>query len=161
MATLDLTAAIRIFGDFEARTDLTDAIEAIDIALSKRVLNGTGSDQANEFYSDERTLIATSANFNFVDGSLVNAFGDILTLSKIKGLLIVNESTTIREDLTVSGDILTDFGSITNLTLTPGAFFLWTAPLDGHDVATPGSDVLTIDSGSDTITFKIVVWGVT
>jgi hypothetical protein len=161
MATLDLTTAVRLFGEFEGASDLTDAIEAIDIALSKRVLNGTGTDQANEFWSDQRTVTAAAESLNFVDGSLSNTHGDTITLSKVKGLLIVNTSTTATEDLTISGDLLTNFGTITSLTLTPGGYLLWTAPTDGHAVATPASDVLTINPGSDTIVYNIVVWGVT
>lgn len=161
MATLALTTALRLYGNLESAKDLTAPIDPIDIALSKKVLNGTGTDQANEFWSDRRTVTAAAESLNFVDGTLTNAFGETITLSKVKGLLLVNTSITSGEDLTISGDLLTNFGSITNLTLTPDGYLLWTAPTDGHAVATPASDVLTIDPGAKTITYDIVVWGVT
>lgn len=162
MATLDLTAALRIFGDFESASDLTDAIESLDVGLSKRVTNGTGTDQANEFWSDQRTVTGAAETLNFVTGTLTNVFGDTITLSKLKGLLIVNTSITSGEDLTLTGDMLTaGIGTMTSITLTPGGYFLITAPTDGYTIATTGSDELTIDPGSDTITYKIVVWGVT
>lgn len=162
MGRLDLKTAIRLLGNFEGTSDLTDSIESIDIPLSKRVTNGTGTDQANEFWSDERTVTAASETLNFVTGSLTNVFGDGVTLSKLKGLLIVNTSIVTGEDLTLTGDMLTaGIGTMTSMTLTPGGYFLITAPTDGYAIATTASDELTIDPGADTIVYKIVVWGVT
>lgn len=161
MGTLDVTTAVRIFGTHKASADLTDPVESIDIPIAKRLTNGTGTDQGNEFWSDQRTVTGASETLNIQDGSLSNSFGTTLTLAKVKHLLIFNRSTKSGNTLTVSGDFLTSIGSATNIVVHPGGWLFLTSPIDGYTVTATTADEITINPGAATITYDIAISGVT
>ena len=163
MATLTLTTTTIMRGSLVKSPDLTTARETIDIIKTTGLTNGTGSNQANEFFSDQRTLAATSENLDIQDASLSNAFADGIAFSAIKHLVVLNNSTTSTEILTVSGDGLLNVlgGTTPTIKVGPSGGFHWWSPIDGAAVVADSADVITANSGSDTITYKLVIVGLT
>ena len=163
MASLSLAIRASFDGVFTGSQDLTSAVENIAIAKALSLANGTADNQANEFWSDQRTLAATSENHDLY-GSLTNALGDTIQFIKVRALMVFNRSTTSGENLTLSGSFLelTPFGGTSpTIDVQPSGVFLLTAPVDGMTVTDSSADTLTINSGAATIVHDIVIVGTT
>ncbi len=164
MATLQLTDASRLYGTLSGSTDLTSPADTINIVKTNVYTNGTGVDQADEFWSDTRTVTAAPESLNLRDNTLVNGLGTTISLTSVKGIIIRNKSTTSRDVLVLTGDFITktgtdNLGAITSVNVHPGGEWKNTSPIDGLTVDAT-SDVITISPGANTITYDIIVWGV-
>lgn len=161
MADLTLTTNLTFNGKLEKVLDLRTAVDPIAIISQDTLADGTAANQGNEVWIDQRTLAGTSESVDLVDGTLFNAFGDGITLSAMKILWIRNRGTTSGEDLTISGDAMPLTGTTPKITVEPGGQLFWHSPVDGKALATNTADTLTIDSGAATITYDILIAGVT
>ena len=147
--------------------DLTTPKDVGNLPFSLVLTNGTGDNQADRIWHDQRTL-AHGANetLDFHDGTLYDAFG-ALTLDKLKALVIVNYS--VEACLLVGGAVATvlplfaddtdiikvPFGSA----LQPG-WIAWANP-KGLDISSASDLKLAHDgTGSASLTFKIIAVGV-
>jgi len=160
-AITTLAARVTIGGGFTNALDLSTPIDTLNLITSKVFSNGTGADQVNQPWHDQRTLTATSENLDLA-GSLVDAFGDTIAFTAVKVLLVHNRSTTTTEDLTLSGSFLDNDmlgGGSSTVVLGPDGVFYITSPVDGFTVTAATGDVLTIDSGAATITYDIILAG--
>lgn len=125
---------------------------------------GTGSNQANRLWSERNTLVATSVNRDLF-GVLVDRFGNTLSLVKLKEIWIHNLSTVATEQLLISGNFFTGamlsgwVDDAVKLIVGPGGFLRMTNPIDGWVVTDTTQERLTIDSGSDTIIYDLVLFG--
>jgi hypothetical protein len=134
------------------------------VSGSAELLPGTGENQGDEAWLDiDRVLTATSEELDLA-GGLTDLNGNAITFTKIKELLIVNKNTTSGELLKVGGaaanafllfDDATDIESI-----DPGGFLHISSPVDGKTVTAGTGDKLKIDAGANTITFNIILTGV-
>ena len=162
MGTLsDLALVLSLSGVFSKALDLTTPSEQLQIAKTLSLADGTGSGQANQLWSDTRTLVATSENLDLA-GGLVDAFGDTITFTKVKVLLVHNKATTTLHHLTLSGNFLTNqmmSGASVKLSLDPSSVLFLTSPIDGYAVTADTGDVLNVDAGANTITYDIVLIG--
>lgn len=161
MADLTLTTNLTFNGKLEKPLDLRTARDPISIISNSTLSDGTSANQGNEVWIDQRILAATSENLDIVDGTLFNAFGDGITLSLMKILWIRNLNTTSGADLLLSGNAMPLTGTTPKITVEPGGEFFWKSPVDGKAVTGTTADTLTIDSASATITFDILIAGVT
>ncbi len=72
--------------------DLTTARDALRYVLDEQMLDGSGDGQAQFMWHDTRS-IATSANDDIdLAGSLTDAFGQVITMAKVRALVINNKS---------------------------------------------------------------------
>jgi hypothetical protein len=147
-----------------AALDLTSAVSNLNVEVNTFLDNGTGANQANQVFSDTRTL-TTGANETLdLNGSLLNAAGESVTFTKIKVIYIRNKGTTT---LSIGGAAATQFvapfGSATDLVkIPPGGILLLTAP-DANGFACRGraTDSLKIlNSAGASIDYDIVLIGV-
>ena len=148
--------------------DLTTPKDTGQLTLPLALTNGTGDNQADKIFHDERTLSDEGTEtLDFHDGSLTDAFGNALTLDKLKSLVIVNYS--VEATLLVGGaaaTVLPLFADDTDIikvpvatTLQPGIIW-WAAP-KGIDITTNSDLKLTHDgTGTDSLTFRIIAVGV-
>lgn len=149
---------------YTSATDLTTPTESPGIEQTQAWTSGTGNNQANRLFADSHELVATSINLDLY-GGLVDAFGNTLNLAKVKELWLRNTSIVATEQLLISGNFLTGallsgwVDDAVKLILGPGGQLRWTNPIDGYTVTQTTQDILTIDSGSDTITYEIVILG--
>ena len=152
-----------LIGSYDKTSDLTTRKETIAHTFSSSYSNGTSSNQANAFYSDTRTLAATSESFDLNAASTVDGFGDGLVFTKVKYLYVKNKSTTAGQNLVLSGDWL---GATTGpvsasgtVTIGPGGIFILDNPIDGYTVGSAATqDVLTV-TNTATFDYDILIVG--
>jgi hypothetical protein len=108
------------------------AVRAIFDAFERvRLVTGTADGEINAEVSDQRTLSASSNEDLDLAGGLADAFGALVTLAKVKLLVIHNESTT--QTLTVkaaasNGWVAWSKGSTDGIAIAPGGFECFYAP---------------------------------
>lgn len=109
-ANLSLTITIQGGGTLRETTGVNPASEAVTIgasgfpALQIALTNGTGDDQANQWYAARRTLAnggTDSLDLNAVAGGLTNKFGQSLVLTKVRALLVVIDNPDGTKAVTV------------------------------------------------------------
>lgn len=126
--------------------------------------SGTGANQADQLFSDERTL-GTGANEDLdLAGSLSDAFGNTLTFARIKAVIVLAASANTT-NITVSrpasnGVVLFDAASDA-ITLAPGALFAWVDPTATGKAVTAGTgDLLNIaNSAGASGTYTVIIIG--
>lgn len=124
--------------------------------------SGTGADQADLVFSDERLLTATSEELDLA-GVLSSAFGATITNARVKAIVIRN--THASSSLAVGGAAATQFvapfGAVTDeINVAPGGVLVLVAPKAAAYVCTGGSlDKFKIDAGAATITYEILIIG--
>jgi len=130
---------------------------------SDDLASGTAASQQDMVWSDTRSA-AASADALDLAGSLTSQLdGSTLTFVEITGIIIRNKSTTTTEVLTIGAgsNPLLNWVNATGdaVVLGPGGVFVITSPIDGYGVTAGTGDVLTIDPGSDTISYDILILG--
>jgi len=130
-----------------------------------RLSNGTGSGQADVFWSDHRTLAASGTETLDLNGSLSDAFGATVNLTAVKAVLVCGDAANTNNVLV--GDAASNawaafLGAAGVATVQPGGCMLAMAPNAGYAVAGGTTDQLKIaNSSSGTgISYTIIVLGV-
>lgn len=125
--------------------------------------SGTGANQANALWYDDRTLTASASENLDLNASLTDAFGNSITCTKLKAL-IVKAATGNTNNVLVGGGstTITTIFSATNdqAIVRPGGIFIFTAPDATGAALTAGSaDVLSVtnSSGSTSVAYDIFV----
>lgn len=161
--TGSVQAVIR--GDLVNAGDLSSGKDILRTTLEDLFTDGTGLNQANNQFSDRRTL-TTGANESLdLAGGLTNAFGVTLTFTKIKAIIIQALSTNTT-DLTVSrpANGLPFFAASGDaLVLRPGGIFVLTDPSAAGITVTAGTgDLLNIANAAGASAFyDIIIFGTT
>lgn len=128
--------------------------------------NGTGANQANEMFTDQRTIAASSNEELDLAGSLTNAFGDTITFTSVKAI-IVKAAAGNTNDVQVGGAASNGFASFLGdasdiVVLKPGSVFCITNPnATGYAVTASTGDLLKIanSSSGSTVTYDIIIIG--
>ena len=129
-------------------------------------LQGTGLNQADRLFVDERTVNASSNDDIDLAGVLTDIYGQTITNAELAALLIYSEPTNL-SNLTVglgSNPFLGFLGGTTPTLgpIRPGGLFLLASP-DAAGIGTVGagsSDILRIANGSGgTATYTIGLLG--
>ena len=112
--------------------DLNDVLDVLTNTLGPSFTDGTGANQAQILFHDT-TALADAANheIDILDGSLTDAFGDAVTITKLKVLYIKNLSTTA--NLIIGGAAATQLGlfgdgASDKLHIPPLGEFFYSAP---------------------------------
>jgi hypothetical protein len=138
-----------------ANADLA-RIVAVDLA------NGTGSGQANAMFSDLRTLTSAASDNLDLAGVLTDAFGAVLTFTKIKAIIIESDAANT-VDITVgngTNPFIGPFGAGAHtLALQPGGLIVLVAPQTGWTVTGATGDILKILAGAATVNYRIHLIG--
>jgi hypothetical protein len=147
--------------------DLSSATSTLSDNNSYTFTNGTGANNVNNIFSDQRTLAASATEDLDLAGSLTDAFGNTITFTKIKALLVVAASGNTN-DVVVGGAGANGFDSWVSATgdsvlVKPGGCLLIVAPdATGYAVTAGTGDLLTItnSAGSTSVTYDVVIAGV-
>ena len=153
-------------GDADLST-LTETISGTNLP-SWVVTNGTGADQADLLWHDQRTLSASTSEDLDLAGSLTNSFGTTVTFARIKGI-IVSAASGNGDNIQVGGAASNQFvnwvaNSSDIINVRPGGTFALIAPDATAYAVTAGTgDLLKInnaDSGA-AATYDIYLIGAT
>ncbi len=162
MTLVTLSRTLVFGGKVTQNPDLTTAAETIAISKAQTYTDGTAANQANQTWGDSHELVGTSITLDLT-ASLTDAFNNTITFTKIKELLIANTSIVSGETLTLTGnfgDTAFAAGGTFSHIVPPNGIFLVSNPIDGYTVTDPTADKITINSGTDTITYHIWILGV-
>ncbi len=126
--------------------------------------NGSGANQAAEIYHAQRTLGAAGTEDLDLSGSLADALGATVTLTKLKFLLIFAAAANTNDVKVGAGNTTVPlFGATTHYVLVkPGGSFHLTIPTAaGLTIAGGSADLLTVTNaaGGTSVTYDIVAIG--
>ncbi len=129
--------------------------------------DGSGAGKAHQLWTSEARSIAASGNETLdLNGGLTDAFGNSITLTKIKGILI-KASANNANDVLVGGagsnTFVGLFGDATDVVkVKPGGLLLAVAP-DANGlpvVAGTGDQLKVANSGAGSaVVYDIAIWG--
>lgn len=145
--------------------DLSAAVNALLQDFSATLSNGTGAGQASQMWSDTRQLAASASENLDLAGSLVNAFGQTITFTKVKLILVRAKSTNnaannVNVSRAASNGLPVFLAASDGVPLAPGAIFLFFDPT-GVTVTGGTGDLLTVanSAGTNTVDYDIVIIG--
>jgi hypothetical protein len=162
---MSLSTAIRlsVAATLAGSADLESNTSRLDLSVAHALATGTGASQADKLWSDQRTLAPSAADALDLAGGITDALGATVTLVRVKGLLICNDSTS--ETLTVGAGanpwITWLNASGDAVKVAPGGTLLLVAPDATAYAVTAGTgDTLTVtNSGGAATIYRIVVVG--
>lgn len=163
----NLTIALRIAGLFVNTNDIGNAEHRISYNPSNQFSDGNADNKAEAIFSDTRTISASGTeDLDLAGSGLVDVFGNTLTFTKIKALLIFADGDNANNVL-VGGDGLAAWvgwcGDASDIvSVKPGGIFLMTAPKSaGMPVVATTGDILQIANSSSgtSVTYTIIIVG--
>jgi hypothetical protein len=126
---------------------------------------GTGLNQADILWHDRRTLATEASEALDLTNALVDALGQTLTFSAIKGLLIQNRATEAGHEILVGGGSqawaswLGASGDVVRIG-PAGVLLVWNPSAAGYAVSDGSADQLRIENPSDAeISYDILLLG--
>jgi hypothetical protein len=137
-----------------------------ELDLSFDMATGTGANQANQVFSDQRTINASSSEELDLSGVLANVLGATIAFTAVKAILIRALAANVNNVVVgnaAATQFLGGFGAAANTwSIPPGGFFFVTAPAGGWTVANASTDKLKIaNSGAGTaVVYDIIVIGI-
>lgn len=146
--------------------DVGSVTYPINFTSSTTFSNGTGDDQANRAFVDTRTLAASSSEELDLAGGLTDAFGNTLTFTKVKALIITAADANTNQ-VHVGGAAsngITSFCVAANdiMRVMPGGTLAMIAPQNaGYFVVAGTGDLLKIanSAGGTSVTYTIIIIG--
>lgn len=167
-----LTATLSISGQgtFEKETDLTSLVESFSIgsndfdSISTEWTNGTGNNQANSLWTDERTLADTATDSLDLAGGLTDAFGATITFAVLKCILIAIDSPDGTKRLrvgprSVANAFVGPFGDASDFLTIYKQLYI-EEPFTGWTVTSGTGDLLIVNNNSGgSVTYRILLMG--
>lgn len=163
--TLNVQILQKIAGTQESALDVGTAKLPILFNKVNNLANGTGANQANQMFTDERTIAASGNEDLDLAGSLSDAFGNTITFTKVKAIMVVADAGNTN-DVEVTRPAINGLplfmAAGDGISLTPGASFTMVFPdADGVAVTADTGDLLNIaNSSSGTgVTYTVIIIG--
>ena len=153
-------------GTFTGDNDLSSVTQAFNYSKNYQITNGTGLDQANMIWADQRTISASSTDDLDLYGGLTNSFGTTINFTSIKGIIVV-ASATNTNDVVIGGDgsaaLIGWVGDATDtVVVKPGGMFALMNPnANGYTVTATTADILQISNSSSgsSVVYDIILLG--
>lgn len=146
--------------------DLSSVIDTLSRNQRNDFATGTGANQANQVFHDQRTLTSSATENLDLAASLVNAFGSTITFTKVKAVFFYaasanTNSVQVTREGTNGVPIFMAAGD--GIALTPGAWVCACWPdATGVAVTAATGDLLTItnSAGSTSVTYDVIIIGI-
>lgn len=113
MATFNGTIGTTIDALLESGLDIGSGRHSINSTYNNAFTSGTGANQANEVWSDTRTVALSTSDDIDLYGGLTDAFGTTLNFTGIKAIFIRAASAN-GDNLSIGGDATAPFDTIFN-----------------------------------------------
>jgi hypothetical protein len=146
--------------------DLTTVRAPVDYAKRLIMASGTATGQADQIWSDTRTIAASTSEVLDLAGSLVDALGTTLTFARIKGLIVCAAAGNTNDVViggAASNTFVGPFGAATNtLKVKPGGILALFAPAAiGYPVTPATGDQFQVanSAAGTSITYDVVIIG--
>lgn len=167
MPTLTARVQMSVVGELLNALDVGSVSYPVNYGANYNFADGTGADQAKNVFTDTRTLTASATENLDLAGVLTDAFGAVITFTKIKALIIKADAANTNN--VVIGNHATAaffpmFGAATHTTnVKPGGMVAFVAPdATGLAVTATTADLLMVtNSGAGTsVIYTIIIIGV-
>lgn len=157
---------VSVIGSLLSALGIGTAQVPIDYEKEFDFSNGTGASQADEVFLDHRTLAAsTSENLDLNTGTLKDAFGNSVALTKLKALVIRADPGNTN-DVVIgaagSNPITSIMGATGTANVKPGGIVVFVAPdVNGYAITPATAMVLKVaNSGAGTqVIYDIIAIG--
>jgi len=153
--------------DFSSDLDVGAADYPLRLNVNIPLKDGTGANQANQAWSDTRTLGASaSETLDFFGGGLLDAFGVELDLVNIKSITITadaDNTNNVEVQRPAANGVPLFLAAGDGVSLTPGSAITMTFPdVDGIPVTDATGDLLDFTNSAAVtgVNYTIVVVGV-
>ena len=162
---ISLQVVFKLIGVMTNALDLSTPSDAFNWDLSKVFANGTGANQANMWWHDERTLAASAAESLDMAGSLISAFGTTITFTSIKGLVVfalAANTNDVQVTRPASNGVPWLMAAGDGIAMKPGQFFSWFDPSANGPAVTAGTgDLITFtnSAGGTSVTYDVFILG--
>jgi len=168
MATsLTASLAVNLTAQFSNPLDVGAASYPVQYSPNYVLTDGTGANQAKSVFVDTRTLTASSSEDLDLSGVLLDAFGNALSFTKIKALIIQADAANVN-DVVVGGATSNGafpfFGASTErVKVKPGGVVAFIAPdVNGYAITAGTADLLKVLNGGagTSVIYTIAIVGV-
>lgn len=164
--TFNGTTKIVVDALLQGGFDVGTGRHSVDTNYSTTFANGTAANQANQMWTDTRTISASSDDDLDLAGVLTNAFGTTLTFTSIKAI-VVKASSANTNDLIIGGSATNPFetflgGTNPSVLVVPGGSFAIVNPeATGYAVTAGTGDILrfTNAAGGTTVEYDVIIVG--
>ena len=151
----------------ETGLDIGQASFSFNESFAQAFAQGVAANQANQMWTDARS-IGSSANDDLdLAGGLTSAFGNAITFTSIKAI-IVKAAAANANNLIMGGESTNPFETMfgladSTLIIQPGGILALTAPgATGYAVTAGTGDILRFtNAGSGTINYEVIFIGET
>ena len=157
---------IKLAATLTSVLDLGTAKDPLDYEKTLSLTDGTGANQGDQLWHDQRTIAASGTDSLDLAGRLTNAFGATVTFARVK-TIVVFEAAANTNNVVIGGagsNPLAQWGADTSdkVNVRPGGFFVLHAPdATAYAVAAGSADVLQAanSSSGSTVTYDVVIVG--
>lgn len=162
--SLKLALVASITGSYGGPNDVAAPAQTFNVAQRLALAFGTAASQADQVFSDTRTIAASGSENLDLAGGLTDAFGATLTMVEVVAIFIYAHPANTN-DVVVGGaasnTFVGPFGDATDkIAVKPGGLFLIAAPTNPAYAVTAGTgDLLKVaNSGSgSSVDYDIIV----
>lgn len=163
MATFNGSVRVALQGLLENALDVGKVVYDIAYSFVQNYATGTGTAQANQVWTDTRTLSASATENLDLAAALTDAFGTTLTFTKVKAIMITAASGNtngVQVTRPASNGVPLFLAASDGIQLEAGDCFMFAGPV-GKTVTASTGDILTItnSAGSTSVTYTIEIIG--
>lgn len=138
----------------------------VDENYNTSFANGTAANQANQMWTDTRTIAASANDDLDLAGVLTNAFGTTITFTSVKAI-IVKAASANTNDLIIGGSATNPFetflgGTNPSVLIVPGGSFAIVNPeATGYAVTASTADILRFTNASSgtSVDYNVIIIG--
>lgn len=164
---VSLQIVAKLVGTMSNATDLSTLTDVFQQDFGLTFGNGTGANQANMWWHDQRTLGASASENIDLAGSLVSNFGTTITFTSIKAIYVKasasnNSANNVNVSRGSSNGFVLFLAASDGFALPAGAFCLLVNPnANGWAVTADTGDILTItnSAGTNSVVYDIFIMG--
>ena len=156
--------SVSIKGSHTSVLDLSTVSDPMGMEALITLTNGTGANQADLIWHDQRTLTASSSEDIDLAGALSDAFGTTLTFARMKGIYVKAASGNTNDVLIGNGGgpVALWISGTNTIAIRPGGFFMLVAPgATGYPVTATSADDIGVanSAGSTSVVYDITIIG--
>jgi hypothetical protein len=163
---LNSRISVSVLADYTSTLDFSTPIASLVPPWLREVVlaSGTGVNQADKVFWDQRTVTASGTDPIDLAGTLTDPFGAVLTFARIKFVAVYaaaanTNDVRVTRPATNAVPLLSAAGYIP---VQPGGLFVWASPAAAGVAVTAGTgDIINFDnSGAGTsVTYDVVIGG--
>lgn len=164
--SLSLTVKAAIHGTHTKVLDLATAALPLDAQALLTLTDGTGANQADRVFHDQRTLTASATEDLDLAGSLTDAYGATITFAKVKAILVkaaAGNTNNVNVTRPAANGVPLYLAASDGVGIPPSGCLLLAGPgAAGLATVTAGTgDLLTFtnSAGGTPVTYDVVIVG--